>query len=364
MNTNNNIKLKIGLTMHPHLDVKQNLTGGDFVVNTLIKKALEEDGYEVDFILLENNDSKVFKLFDKISVFPLLAKFILLKPLLIPFIYTRKINAVGNLFDVIICDSTVLYNIKHDHCINLFHGTYYGYRKRVGKLSFTRKTRFLYMILSLLQRNGAKNTYNVAVSNYVKKDMDKIGIKNHKVIVNSIDMNAFKPITTKKSKSDYLYAGGFSYYGKGFDVLEKLTDKGFNIDCVTNSRQGEKLNFFDSVDHGMMPGIYNRYKILLYPSRSEACQMVPLEAMACGLPVIISNVGIGPDLAKEIPEFVIDGHEEKAVNLYIQNIGKIKKNYSLYSRKARHYILKNHSYEKFKREWIQAIKEVMWESNA
>lgn len=346
---------KIGITQHPHIGVPQDLKGGDEVVNSLIKKVLENAGYQVDYILYDctkviailnyfKSDGSIYKIFKKIV------------RIFLPLLYSRFLCSISSNYDIIICDSTVLFFTKHHKYINYFHGTYYGYKKRVAKFAFGFSENITHKILSYIQEHGAKNTYNVVVSDYVARDMRDLGLKVGKVIYNCVDTEKFRPHSILEKKG-CLYAGGYAYYGKGFDVLEKLAAKGIPIDCVTNIHQGKNLNFIDSVDHEKMPEIYNGYKILIYPSRSEACQMVPLEAMSCGLPVVISNVGFAPELKKVIPEFVVEGYDELAVNEYASKIRHILGHYEEYSLMAREYVLKNHSHDKFKNEWKNTIIE-------
>lgn len=51
------------------------------------------------------------------------------------------------------------------------------------------------------------------------------------------------------------------------------------------------------IDHNRMPEIYHRFGCFVAPSRTEAQGVAMCEAMACGLPVIATNIG-------GIPEFV------------------------------------------------------------
>jgi len=87
--------------------------------------------------------------------------------------------------------------------------------------------------------------------------------------------------------------------------------------------------------------------------------MVPLEAMSCGLPVIISNVGIGSELIKEIPEFVIDGFDYGSVEKYLGSFNKIMNDYASYSKRARDYVITHHSIEKFNKEWRELVENII-----
>ena len=86
--------------------------------------------------------------------------------------------------------------------------------------------------------------------------------------------------------------------------------------------------------------------------------MAVLEAMACGCPVLTSNVGIGPDLKKEIPEFVINGWDEKSIEEYLKRIKLIESNYEKFSKKARDYIIKNHTLKIYKKQWIKTLNKI------
>lgn len=347
---------KIGITQHPHFGVPQDLKGGDEIVNSLIKRVLEDAGYQVDYILYDCR--KITDMLNRLEKIGFISKiFRRITRIALPLLYSRYLNKISPDYDMIICDSTVLFSPRPGKCVNYFHGTYYGYRKRVGRIAFGFIEDITHRILSRIQKHGAKNTYNVVVSDYTGNDLKEMGLKVDRVIYNCVDTDKFKPASGSPEKKTCLYAGGYAYYGKGFDILEKLAAKGIAIDCVTNMHQGNNLNFIDSVVHDKMPEIYNNYKILIYPSRSEACQMVPLEAMACGLPVVISNVGFAPELKKVVPEFVVDGYDEQAVDEYQGKIKHIMEHYEEYSLKAREYVLKNHSHEKFKNEWKDTVLE-------
>ena len=345
--------MKIGITLHPHVGIPRSLKGGDWAVNLLIKEALERAGHDVTTVELRGEILRVprasgrfFRILRGLTV--------LLNQFLIPVVATIKLNRLKRNFDVMICDSTVLLHIDPERVINFFHLTYWGYNERVGTLAFNWRSRFVYRVLSAMQRFGARRTYNVCVSEFVKADMERLGLICHKVVVNSVDTDQFTP-DDSPPRGDLAYAGGFAWEGKGLDILARLAAKGFSITCITNLEPGHHLLFRPSVSREQMPRIYGEYRVFLYPSRSEGCQMVPLEAMACGRPVVISNVGFAPSLKREIPEFVVDGYDDGAVEEYARRILLILSRYEEFSTKARHYVLRHHSYNKFREAWLDTV---------
>ena len=83
--------------------------------------------------------------------------------------------------------------------------------------------------------------------------------------------------------------------------------------------------------------------------------MAPLEAMACGLPVVMSNVGVGSELKRQIPEFVVDGWNDAAIKEYLARVEIIERDYGEYSRRAREYVVEHNSIEQFERKWVDLI---------
>ena len=336
---------KVGMTSYPYKDKAIKIKGGDAIVEDYLREILEKEGFEVENIIYDSNKIKFGKFLEKI--------------LGVAYVYSKIINKEGRKYNFIICGSEVLYEINHPKCINIFHISYYGYYKNV--IQKTSGYKFLtYRKLWSIQRFGAKNTYNIAVSEYLKSYLEASGIHVNKVIKNCIDTNLFRPLEQIEVKKDFVFVGTYSWYAKGFDILEKLAKKGLEIDCYTNRSHDQKgnLNFLGFMPNAMMPEIYNKYKMLIFPSRYESCQLVPIEAMACGLPVMISNVGIGLELRKEIPEFVVESEANDIIYEYLEKINHIRNNYDHYSKRAREYVLNNHSFNMFKSQWIGTFKEI------
>ena len=318
----------------------KNYAGGVESVNNILKNIFEDAGHNIEFIT--TNDFK-HNFFTKLMT----------KVIGLPYITAYKFKNIEKQYDIVIANGEYGWGINHPKTINLFHGCYKGYRDYLKKL-WSKKTYLSLTREIYIQRSSAKGKYVVCVSEFIKNILEDDGVKVNQVIANSIDTELFKP-NKEIQKDKYLFVGSYNNYAKGFDILKKIASTGFKIDCVTNQKPSSQLGWIENTENSQMPEIYNKYKILIFPSRFEGLPMVPLEAMACGMPIVMSTVGLGPQLKKMIPEFVVDGYDE---NEYIKKIQHIEKNYDEYSQKARNYVEEYHSFENYKKQWIELIERV------
>lgn len=165
--------------------------------------------------------------------------------------------------------------------------------------------------------------FHVFPSEYFKNlVLEKVpGLKNWKVIpTGGVDTALF--CERKKESSDTLTIGfaGHLRKEKGVDFFLRLIDQQEEIEKQT----GKKLRF-RAIEYGdptgeniaklkakkaielskpmlkeEMPAYYNQLDVLVFPTRSESLGLVPIEAMACGVPVICPD-----DFA--CPEYCIPG---------------------------------------------------------
>lgn len=192
----------------------------------------------------------------------------------------------------------------------------------------------------------------ITVSEFSKNDIAKefnFPVKNIYVTQLAAE-SIYKPLSKCNCKSyitkkygiinDFvLYVGGFSprknILGliKAYSKLSKKTKEKFNL--VIIGRKGpsyatyktccEKLNidnnviFTDFIPLEDMPIFYNAAEVLVYPSFYEGFGLPPIEAMACGTPVIASNVTSLPEVCYE-SALLIDPHDIDALSYDIERV--------------------------------------------
>jgi len=321
--------------------------GGDETVHRMMQRIFEKDGHTVHFLGQEDAD--------KLGVNRAIDRLLGHRYLLGTSWYTSQtFKRLKDKYDLVICNSVCSWGINHPHSVVLFHFSSTGalelyscWRDLKKYLAFWR--------WAAMERIGSSNKIVIAVSDFLKAKLLLGGIRTDNVIHNGIDIEQFRPIDLNRSNS-CLFVGRYDHYLKGFDILEKLAAGGIAIDCCTNIDPGNGLNWLGNLKHSDMPVIYNSYKIVLFPSRYESVGLVPLEAMACGVPVIMGHTGVGTELCKTIPEFVVSGWSDTVENEYMRRMEIINSNYDHYSHLARKFVVQNYSYEIFKEKWLELIR--------
>lgn len=203
----------------------------------------------------------------------------------------------------------------------------------------------------------------IVVSNATKKYVLNLGANSNKInlIHNGVDVNRFKILTkSRKAIRKKLNISENSkvgltvrrlVYKNGIDTLlssaQKAIKKDPNIifliigkgpDLVTtrqrirNLKLEKNIKLLGFILDKRLPAYYNAADFFILPSKSgEGLPLVSLEAMACGLPVIATNVGGIKEILEEKYSIIIppnnpDLMEKAIVKLSQRNFANKKEN--------------------------------------
>lgn len=178
--------------------------------------------------------------------------------------------------------------------------------------SFNWKFRLFYKLFIPNIINTSKLIFTVSefskreIMEYYKIESNKIN-----VIYNAVD-SMFKPTLDKKNEK-YILAVSSLNYQKNFHSLIKafnlLGDKNIklylvgsinknfaDVSLLKDIEKNKNIIFKGRVDDEKLVNLYSNAKCFIYPSLYEGFGIPPLEAQACGCPVICSNVASLPEV--------------------------------------------------------------------
>jgi len=147
--------------------------------------------------------------------------------------------------------------------------------------------------------------YLVATSIHNKRMLLMDGVKSQNLFIkyNTVDTLIFSPEDKIEKNIDILFIGRLSIE-KGVDILIDavkylskkkriviIGDGPLKYDLIEKAKTVKQdIKFEGFVKYHELPSFIKRAKLVITPSRSESHAVVPLEAMACGVPVIGSCV--------------------------------------------------------------------------
>lgn len=192
--------------------------------------------------------------------------------------------------------------------INIYHGTYAGVVDSIiqiqGPESITPLEKEAMYTRSYFEGLSGANKHCISVSWKIKDEVKRYFNLESEVIPNCVDMDLFKPRDKGKSRErlnlpkdriiGFFPAG--ATYRKGFDIFIELAKRHKDIFFIGVGSKYYKecdlknVTMVPRLPYEEMPIYYTASDFVLFPSRYEACALVPLEAAACNIPVIASKV--------------------------------------------------------------------------
>ena len=187
------------------------------------------------------------------------------------------------------------------------------------------ESNFFFRRLLIFTLNSSKKI--IAVSSDLAKKINQMEIDPQKIIVlrNAVDISRFKPIKNVEMRKKYniqekeiliLFIGHLEPFKGIFELLDafyEINKKNQNVklviigeghsemevkEIVNKYNLKENITFTGKVSPEVIQNFYQMADIFTLPSYTEGLPLVVIEAMACGLPVVVSCVGGIPEIVK------------------------------------------------------------------
>ncbi|MCE7699524.1 MAG: glycosyltransferase family 4 protein [Methanobacterium paludis] len=150
--------------------------------------------------------------------------------------------------------------------------------------------------------------HNIVISSWIKEKLENLGADIDAIILNGVNFNDFYP--DKKMKKDDELRVLMPYrvekwkgISDGVKAFKLVKEKFNNIKLVTFGPKPLEGELPEDVEFHVYPTgnelrkLYNSCDIFLFPSHCEGFGLPPMEAMACELPVVSTDVGAIKDIA-------------------------------------------------------------------
>jgi len=286
---------------------------GNYIYN--MSKEFIRKGHDVTVITRGNFQKTHLENYDGIKIYRV--PFILLYPFHVHLhgIFVNKLfNSIKNNFDVIHVHSPLPPLVKSPIPVLLTIHSPMKSGASVLKITdlFSLATKFQAKYISYpLEKKLIKNSSMVtAVSSTVSKNLEDYGLKAEdiKLVYNGVDQNIFFPSGKKPEEKYILYTGRISY-GKGLlelidcakEVCEIRDDVSFVLagdgpllsnlkKKVTDLNLQNRIKFLGQVNRKKIVNLYQNATIFAFPSYYEGLPGSLLEAMACQLPIVATEV--------------------------------------------------------------------------
>jgi glycosyltransferase involved in cell wall biosynthesis len=204
----------------------------------------------------------------------------------------------------------------------IYHSVYGGFTERYKDVySDDPYSYFKWLCEEMGEYVSGYGRIRIAVSDSVKKELESVyGFDDVKIVSHGIDTSVFKQSGEDRERLRQelgipqdafagIFVGGWEAEKRN-DIMSYIISLHPDIywllilarrgqDC--NVRERPNVIVKEEIHHNDMPLMYSLADFMLFPSAYEGFGLAIIEAMACGLPVITTNVGVAKSIYKEHP---------------------------------------------------------------
>lgn len=293
--------------------------GGENIAMMRTAHALKQSGYAVDIYTYTSEDSR-YKIKSFIPLKLRLLPFVR-EILFVPFIGYFLIKKLEKQYDFIFASSMTIASLIKPK-IALIITCHLIRSQKFETLSKIPKYKLLfnpltYFIMATLEKHSLENAHKIIVITDAQRQylINKLHIRKEKIYVipNGIDTSFFTPQKSKKKKQ-VLFVGRGTI-PKGIDTVLTAADKILATIVIATTKIDKQflalakqksnviLKFSASPEE--MRILYSESEIFMLPSLNEEQPLSTMEAMACGLPVVVTKVAASDIAQTEVNGYII-----------------------------------------------------------
>lgn len=216
-----------------------------------------------------------------------------------------------------------------------------------------------------LQQIDVCNNSNVTIFNSrftFEQYKNEINCSDIRIIPLGVDFDLFNVVENKNETREQLgilpnsilFVGSSMNYPKGFyNILNLINTTNYNFCLVMKDdfrMSNPRVKVFNKIGHDMLVKIYNSCDLLVCSSEIETQHLATIEAGACDLPILTTNIGALYNEPSGRWGLKVVGSD------YVGGIEYIRSNLSSFS--PRRYFLDNEfDKETCKNRWLDVVKE-------
>jgi glycosyltransferase involved in cell wall biosynthesis len=191
-------------------------------------------------------------------------------------------------------------------------------------------------------------------------------VKTDAIIPNGVDTNIFRPRSRSQVRGKLGFAPDARYclfvgrmdYGKGAELLvPACREAGFEL-LIAGSEGASGARHLGVLTPESLAEAYSAADCVLLPSHYEACSYVVLEALACGVPLLTTEVGWMSTFLRAVPEYkalcVRPTHDDIVARLrQLANMDTDR-----LTSTARSWVVEHNSLERYAEHWRRLLENV------